>query len=95
MPAPLCSISPIPAVVGAAVAAAVSIPVIGGFGGARGWMGMRMAHAAVGIPASNLDSRIEKLANVANIVFDAMAAYVEIVRAGRQIKGAAPAKAAP
>ena len=83
-------------VVGAAVAASVSIPVIGGFGGGP-WLDgrMRMAHAAVGYAASNLDSRIENYANVANIVFDAMVAYVEDVRAGRQIKGAAPAKAAP
>src|SRR3977135_97952 len=83
-------------VVGAAVAAAVSIPVIGGFGGGP-WLDgrMRMAHAAVGYAASNLDSHIENYANVANIVFDAMAAYVEDVRAGRQIKGVAPAEAAP
>jgi 3-methyl-2-oxobutanoate hydroxymethyltransferase len=83
-------------VVGAAVAASVSIPVIGGFGGGP-WLDgrMRMAHAAVGYAASNLDSRIENYANVANIVFDAMVAYVEDVRAGRQIKGVAPAEAAP
>jgi len=83
-------------VVGAAVAAAVSIPVIGGFGGGP-WLDgrIRMAHAAVGYAASNLDSHIENYANVANIVFDAMAAYAEDVRAGRQIKGAAPVKAAP
>ena len=78
-------------VVGAAVAAAVSIPVIGGFGGGP-WLDgrMRMAHAAVGYAASNLDSQIENYANVASIVFDAMAAYVEDVRAGRQIKGVTP-----
>jgi 3-methyl-2-oxobutanoate hydroxymethyltransferase len=83
-------------VVGATVAAAVSIPVIGGFGGGP-WLDgrMRMAHAAVGYAASNLDSRIENYANVANIVFDAMTAYVEDVRAGRQIKGVAPAEATP
>ncbi len=83
-------------VVGATVAAAVSIPVIGGFGGGP-WLDgrMRMVHAAVGYAASNLDSHIENYANVADIVFDAMAAYAEDVRAGRQIKGAAPAKAAP
>jgi 3-methyl-2-oxobutanoate hydroxymethyltransferase len=83
-------------VVGAAVAAAVSIPVIGGFGGGP-WLDgrMRMAHAAVGYAASNLDSHIENYANVANIVFDAMAAYVEDVRAGRQIKGVAPAEPSP
>ena len=83
-------------VVGAAVAAAVSIPVIGGFGGGP-WLDgrMRMAHAAVGYAASNLDSCIENYANVANIVFEAMVAYVEDVRAGRQIKGVATAEATP
>jgi 3-methyl-2-oxobutanoate hydroxymethyltransferase len=83
-------------VLGATVAASVSIPVIGGFGGGP-WLDgrMRMAHAAIGYAASNLNSPIENYANVASIVFDAMAAYVEDVRAGRQIKGAAPAKAAP
>jgi 3-methyl-2-oxobutanoate hydroxymethyltransferase len=83
-------------VAGAKVAAAVSIPVIGGFGGGP-WLDgrMRMAHAAVGYAASNLDSHIENYANVAKIVFDGMAAYVEDVRAGRQIKGAAPAEATP
>jgi 3-methyl-2-oxobutanoate hydroxymethyltransferase len=83
-------------VAGAAVAAAVSIPVLGGFGGGP-WLDgrMRMVHAAVGYAASNLDSRIENYANVATIVFDAMAAYAEDVRAGRQIKGTAPAEAKP
>jgi 3-methyl-2-oxobutanoate hydroxymethyltransferase len=78
-------------VAGAAVAAAVSIPVLGGFGGGP-WLDgrMRMAHAAVGYAASNLDSQIENYANVASIVFDAMAAYAEDVRAGRQIKGVTP-----
>jgi len=82
--------------VGAAVSASVSIPVIGGFGGGP-WLDgrMRMVHAAIGYAASNLDSPIENYANVANIAFDAMAAYVEDVRAGRQIKGAAPAEATP
>jgi 3-methyl-2-oxobutanoate hydroxymethyltransferase len=83
-------------VVGAAVAAAVSIPVIGGFGGGP-WLDgrMRMAHAAIGYAASNLDSPIENYANVASVVFDAMSAYAEDVRAGRQIKGAARATATP
>jgi 3-methyl-2-oxobutanoate hydroxymethyltransferase len=83
-------------VVGAMVAAAVSIPVLGGFGGGP-WLDgrMRMAHAAIGYAASNLDSRVENYANVANIVFDAMAAYAEDVRAGRQIKGVPPAEATP
>ena len=83
-------------VVGAAVAAAVTIPVIGGFGGGP-WLDgrMRMAHAAIGYAASNLDSHVENYANVANIIFGAMGAYAEDVRAGRQIKGAAPAEATP
>ena len=83
-------------VAGAAVAAAVSIPVVGGFGGGP-WLDgrMRMAHSAIGYAASNLDSPIENYSNVAGIVFDAMAAYVEDVRAGRQIKGAVPAKSTP
>jgi 3-methyl-2-oxobutanoate hydroxymethyltransferase len=83
-------------VVGVAVATAVRIPVIGGFGGGP-WLDgrMRMAHAAIGYAASNLDFHIENYANIANIVFEAMGAYVEDVRAGRQIKGAAPAEVAP
>ena len=82
-------------VVGAAVAAAVSIPVLGGFGGGP-WLDgrIRMAHAAIGYAASNLDSPVETYANVANIAFDAISAYAEDVRAARQIKGAGAAKAA-
>lgn len=79
---------------GAAVAAAVSIPVIGGFGGGP-WLDgrMRMAHAAIGYAASAIDSGIENYANVARISLDAITAYVGDVRAARQIKGAVPAKA--
>jgi 3-methyl-2-oxobutanoate hydroxymethyltransferase len=82
-------------VAGAAVAAAVSIPVLGGFGGGP-WLDgrLRMAHAAIGYAASNLDSPVENYANVAKIAFDAISLYVEDVRAGRQIKGGAPARAA-
>jgi 3-methyl-2-oxobutanoate hydroxymethyltransferase len=47
-----------------------------------------MAHAAIGYAASNLDSPKESYANVARIVFDAISAYAEDVRAARQIKGA-------
>lgn len=74
---------------GAAVAAAVSIPVLGGLGGGP-WLDgrMRMAHAAIGYAASNLDSDAENYANVARITFDAISAYAEDVRAARQIKGA-------
>ena len=82
-------------VAGAEVAAAVSIPVLGGFGGGP-WLDgrIRMAHAAIGYAASNLDSPAETYANVANIAFDAISAYAEDVRAARQIKGAGAVKAA-
>lgn len=81
-------------VAGAAVAAAVSIPVLGGLGGGP-WLDgrIRMVHAAIGYAANNLDSHTENYANVAKIAFEAMSAYAEDVRAGRQIKGAASAVA--
>ena len=81
-------------VAGAAVAAAVAIPVVGGFGGGP-WLDgrMRMAHAAIGYAAANVDALAENYANVARIAFDAISAYVEDVRAARQIKGAAPGTA--
>ncbi|MGH8968351.1 MAG: 3-methyl-2-oxobutanoate hydroxymethyltransferase [Actinomycetes bacterium] len=75
-------------VVGAAVARAVSIPVLGGFGGGP-WLDgrMRMANAAIGYAASALDDPPETYANVAQISYDAITAYAEDVRAARQIKG--------
>jgi 3-methyl-2-oxobutanoate hydroxymethyltransferase len=81
---------------GAAVAAAVKIPVIGGFGGGP-WLDgrMRMVNAAIGYPASAIDSEVENYANVARIALDAVSAYSEDVRAARQIKGAPPARPAP
>jgi 3-methyl-2-oxobutanoate hydroxymethyltransferase len=80
-------------VAGEAVVKAVSIPVIGGFGGGP-WLDgrMRMAHAAIGYAAAALDSKTENYANVAKIALDAIAAYADDVRSGRQIKGAVPAK---
>jgi 3-methyl-2-oxobutanoate hydroxymethyltransferase len=82
-------------VAGAAVAAAVSIPVLGGFGGGP-WLDgrMRMAHAAIGYAAGNLDSPAETYANVAKIAFEAIGAYAKDVRAGRQIKGGGTVKRA-
>jgi 3-methyl-2-oxobutanoate hydroxymethyltransferase len=78
---------------GEAVVRAVSIPVIGGFGGGP-WLDgrMRMAHAAIGYAASALESKAENYASVAKITLDAINAYAGDVRAARQIKGAAPAK---
>jgi 3-methyl-2-oxobutanoate hydroxymethyltransferase len=80
-------------VVGPAVVKAVSLPVIGGFGGGP-WLDgrMRMAHAAIGYGAGALDSKTENYANVARITLDAIMAYAEDVRAARQIKGQPPAK---
>jgi 3-methyl-2-oxobutanoate hydroxymethyltransferase len=78
-------------VVGPTVVSAVSIPVLGGFGGGP-WLDgrMRMAHAAIGYAASNLDSNAENYANVAQIAFEAINNYAGDVRAGRHIKSGAP-----
>jgi 3-methyl-2-oxobutanoate hydroxymethyltransferase len=75
-------------VAGPAVVDAVSIPVVGGLGGGP-WLDgrMRLAHAAIGYAASMLDSKTETYANVARVTLDALTAYAEDVRAGRQIKG--------
>jgi 3-methyl-2-oxobutanoate hydroxymethyltransferase len=80
-------------VAGEAVVRAVSVPVIGGFGGGP-WLDgrMRMAHAAIGYAAGALESKAENYANVAKITLEALSAYAGDVRAARQIKGAAPAK---
>jgi 3-methyl-2-oxobutanoate hydroxymethyltransferase len=76
------------AAAGEAVARAVGIPVIGGLGGGA-WLDgrMRMAHAAIGYAFSNLDAKGEQYANVAQITLDALTAYAQDVRAGRQIRG--------
>jgi len=81
-------------VAGPAVVGATSIPVMGGLGGGP-WLDgrMRMAHAAIGYAATALDSQTETYANVARITLDAITAYAEDVRAGRQIKGAESASA--
>jgi 3-methyl-2-oxobutanoate hydroxymethyltransferase len=73
---------------GPAVVQAVAIPVIGGLGGGP-WLDgrMRMAHAAIGYAASQLDSNTETYANVARVTLDAIAAYAEDVRAARHLKG--------
>lgn len=80
-------------VVGPEVVAAVSIPVIGGFGGGP-WLDgrVRMAHAAIGYAASNLDDPRESYADVARTTMDALTAFSQDVRAGRQIRGGAPVR---
>ncbi|MPZ74655.1 MAG: 3-methyl-2-oxobutanoate hydroxymethyltransferase [Nitriliruptorales bacterium] len=83
------------AVVGPRVVEAVSIPVLGGFGGGP-WLDgrVRMAHAAIGYSAAALDSDAERYANVAQIAFDALTTFAEDVRSSRQIKGGVPVKPA-
>ncbi|NUR09420.1 MAG: 3-methyl-2-oxobutanoate hydroxymethyltransferase [Nocardioidaceae bacterium] len=78
-------------VVGAAVAAAVEIPVLGGFGGGP-WLDgrIRMATAAIGYAESNIDRPADTYANVAQVALDALTAYAEDVRAGRQVRGGIP-----
>jgi 3-methyl-2-oxobutanoate hydroxymethyltransferase len=75
-------------VAGSAVANAVRVPVLGGMGGGP-WLDgrIRLVHAAIGYAASTLESQTENYANVAEIALDALAAYADDVRSGRQIKG--------
>jgi 3-methyl-2-oxobutanoate hydroxymethyltransferase len=76
---------------GPAVVDAVSIPVIGGLGGGP-WLDgrMRMAHAAIGYAASQIDSPADTYAQVARVALDAISAYADDVRSARQIKGGIP-----
>jgi 3-methyl-2-oxobutanoate hydroxymethyltransferase len=76
-------------VAGPQVVAAVSIPVLGGLGGGP-WLDgrMRMIHRATGYDLAALDAPPDAYANVARVTFDAVTAYAEDVRAGRQIRGA-------
>lgn len=75
-------------VVGPRVVEAVSIPVLGGFGGGP-WLDgrVRMVHAAIGYAAKNLDDPADTYANVARTTLDAITAYADDVRAGEQIRG--------
>lgn len=78
-------------VVGPEVVRAVSIPVLGGFGGGP-WLDgrVRMANAAIGYAASGIDDPPDTYANVARISYDAITAYADDVRAARQIRGGPP-----
>jgi 3-methyl-2-oxobutanoate hydroxymethyltransferase len=71
----------------------VSIPVLGGHGGGP-WLDgrIRMATAAIGYSATGLDNPPDTYANVAQISHDALSAYAEDVRAGRQIRGGVPVR---
>jgi 3-methyl-2-oxobutanoate hydroxymethyltransferase len=73
---------------GPKVAGAVKIPVLGGLGGGP-WLDgrMRMAHAAIGYAASWIESKAETYAYVARTSLEALSAYADDVRGGRQIRG--------
>jgi 3-methyl-2-oxobutanoate hydroxymethyltransferase len=75
-------------VAGAAVAKAVSIPVIGGFGGGP-WLDgrVRLAHTAIGYHEKWLDTKTETYVNTAKASLDAFTRLIDDVRAARQIKG--------
>ena len=78
-------------VVGAAVAEAVSVPVVGGFGGGP-WLDgrMRMVTAAVGYAASAIEGAPDTYVNVAQLTLEAMTRYVDDVRSARQLPGGIP-----
>lgn len=80
-------------VVGPAVVDAVSIPVIGGFGGGP-WLDgrVRMAHAALGYGTRFLDQDADAYAQFTRLAQQGLAELIGDIRAGRQIKGAPGAK---
>ncbi|HUD89784.1 MAG TPA: 3-methyl-2-oxobutanoate hydroxymethyltransferase [Xanthobacteraceae bacterium] len=75
-------------IAGAAVVAAVKIPVIGGFGGGP-WLDgrVRLAHTAIGYAEKWIDAKTETYVNTAKAALDAFSALIDDARAGRQIKG--------
>jgi 3-methyl-2-oxobutanoate hydroxymethyltransferase len=75
-------------VAGAAVTAAVKIPVIGGFGGGP-WLDgrVRLAHTATGYGEKWLDATTDTYFNSAKATLGAFTALIADARAGRQIKG--------
>jgi 3-methyl-2-oxobutanoate hydroxymethyltransferase len=79
-------------VAGPAVARAVSIPVIGGLGGGP-WLDgrVRAVVPAIGYLASAVGDATERYANVAETALAAIQTLCDDVRAGRQLRGAAPA----
>jgi 3-methyl-2-oxobutanoate hydroxymethyltransferase len=78
-------------VVGAAVAEAVSVPVVGGFGGGP-WLDgrMRMVTAAIGYAAKAIDGAPDTYVNVAQQTLEAMTRYADDVRSARQLPGGIP-----
>ncbi len=77
--------------VGPEVVAAVDIPVLGGFGGGP-WLDgrIRMATAAVGYPASTIDTPVDTYAQVAHVMHDALTECVADIRGARQLRSGRP-----
>src|SRR5688572_3535830 len=75
-------------VAGPAVVEAVSIPVVGGFGGGP-WLDgrVRLAQTATGSSAKWLDSKADTYVNTAKQSLEAFKTMIEDVLGGRQIKG--------
>jgi 3-methyl-2-oxobutanoate hydroxymethyltransferase len=73
---------------GPAVTQAVSIPVLGGLGGGP-WLDGRVRSIgnAIGNGARALDDDVPRYANVARVTLDAITAYADDVRGGRQVRG--------
>lgn len=78
-------------IVGPAVVHAVDIPVVGGLGGGP-WLDgrIRLVHNAVGYGADTLDTPHDTYADVARITLDAIGAYADDVRSGRQARSGRP-----
>jgi 3-methyl-2-oxobutanoate hydroxymethyltransferase len=74
--------------VGPDVVNAVSIPVVGGFGGGP-WLDgrVRLAHTAIGYGEKWIDAKTDTYANTAKAALEAFTALIADARAGRQIKG--------
>ena len=75
-------------VVGPAVVDAVAIPVLGGFGGGP-WLDgrIRMATAAIGYDARNVDREPDTYANVARVAYDALVECASDIRNARTLRG--------
>ena len=75
-------------VVGPAVVEAVSIPVLGGFGGGP-WLDgrIRMSTAAIGYNAKFIDQEPDTYANVAKVAYDALTECIADIRGARTLRG--------
>ena len=73
---------------GPSVTQAVSIPVLGGLGGGP-WLDGRVRSIgnAIGNVAAALDDDVPRYASVARVTLDAITAYADDVRGGRQVRG--------